>query len=119
MTAVTMPFLCCEATALALALYLLSVVGFHGVNGTLAAVDALTLTVAGASAVVGVYRVLMLFSFMRSPDPTPSTRAVFALSGCYLTILWAILHFALGIAAPPRSYFFQVSSQLASYERHF
>jgi hypothetical protein len=92
MDATTPPFLCLEAMALALALYLLLTVAFRGIGDTPSAADGLSITVAGFAALIGVYRISALFGLARYPEQAPSTRAVFTLSGFYLTLLWAILH---------------------------
>ena len=110
MVTITPLFLCFEAMALVSAVYLLCTVAFRGMGDTPSTADGLSITVTAFAALIGVYRISVLFDLARYPELIPSTRAVFTLSGSYLTVLWAILHFGLGIATPSQSYFFQVST---------
>ena len=114
----TLLYLCFEALALVLAIHLLITIAFQSGDisvisvDTPTAVDGLSVVVLVSAATIGLYRICVLFGLERVRDRTERMRAVFALCGCYLTILWAILHFSVGIATPSQSYFFQVSKLL-------
>ena len=105
-----------EATALILSLSLLVIVAIEVTTHTATSADGLSISVAGCAILIGAFRVTVLIWSIACPQRKPYTRREFALCGCYLTILWAILHVGVSIARPSPSYFVAVSLQTSDNE---
>lgn len=86
MNTINAAFVCLEAIVLILALYLLLLIAYQNTGDKTTAVDALAIIMSSFAALVRVYRIRVLSPHGGNQDQTPSTRAVFALSGCFLTV---------------------------------
>lgn len=73
------------------------------------ALDSVTIIVAGTAVVLQCFRLMILGGIIRTAEQRPN---VMLLTGSYLVLLWAVLHFSIVIAEPDRLIYMMVGTTI-------